>query len=164
MGSRNAALFNNMKTLRIKKILFQELIDYGNSDLENEVIEIGLGYQEQTSWVCTKLIHVTNVVKDIKYKSIRDYYGLSEVTDYIPDPNEFLSILKLTTIITPIALLDLALIFHTHPMCLPNPSITDIAGANYKAFYMIYSPLYNQYNTYFCEGLNHFYSAKLLIL
>lgn len=135
---------------------------YGTSDLINEVCGIGLGKKNGEQWTCTEFFPVTNVVKDNKFRDLVQRYELNLSTDYIPHPEEFLSIIKRTTHFSDEADKDLTVIFHTHPICEPIPSITDLLGAEYEAIYVIYSPNLDKIRAYYSVGTGEFYEVEII--
>lgn len=150
-----------MKTLEIKSNLLLELIKYGNSSPHDEVIALGTGTIKGDVLTCTEITKIKNVVKDPKYKEIAKMYAINDSTDYIPDPGDFFKVISETKLVNSMSTKELVLIFHTHPRNLPNPSSTDIAGANYRAIYVIYSPLYKRIKAYYSDDAIRYEPAYL---
>jgi proteasome lid subunit RPN8/RPN11 len=94
------------------------------------------------------------------YHQVRDFCPVKNIgftdsrIDYNFDPQTIYNNLKYTTIVDPGSSIDLVGIFHTHPYNKPMASLTDIEYAGYRGFYLIYSPLYNDFNNYYSYGSN----------
>ena len=114
-------------------------MDHGDSRPTEEICGALLGHRQNKTWVITDYRHLTNTSPN---KSMH----------YIPDPNEWIKILKKTTFLDKKAKLDLIGIFHTHPMSQPVASITDIEEAGYEGVYWIYSPKFKNNNFYYYDG------------
>tara|TARA_Y100000034_G_scaffold132444_1_gene195444 strand:+ start:1128 stop:1559 length:432 start_codon:yes stop_codon:yes gene_type:complete len=127
--------------LNISQNVYNSIYKYGNSDLINEVCGAFIGKKTtDTIWECEEFIPMRNISQK------------GRGSNYTPDPGELFKVLKRTTHMTKGASKDFVGIFHTHPHHLPIPSHTDIYGAGYMGFYMIYSPKYKQDKTYFYDG------------
>jgi len=128
-----------------RKILIQsnikkELVNYGNSSLDKEVCGFLLGQKtSEGEWLCDEFKTLTNVSDN-------------KEVHYIPEPNEMFVALSETRHMNKQAKKDLVGVFHTHPHHEAQPSITDLTGAGYMGFYIIYSPKYNQFNSFFYDG------------
>jgi len=126
--------------LHIPKSIEQEVTTYGESS-SLEVCGAFLGNKNSnTQWTCDEFIPMTNVSDQ------------GQEVHYIPDPNELFQVLKKTTHMDKNAKKDLIGIFHTHPNNRAVPSITDLKGAGYMGFYMIYSPKHDELNTFYYDG------------
>ena len=127
-------------SLQVRTSVIKKMMDYGNSSPSREVCGVLLGTKiSNTIWLCDEFVQVTNVSSMLR-------------VHYIPDPNEFLNVLKRTTHFSNDAEKDLIGIFHTHPYSPPNPSIIDIMEASYLGAYIIYSPKFKEMNTFYCDG------------
>lgn len=72
--------------------------------------------------------------------------------DYIMDPNQYMSVLKKTTLFNKKSAIELTAIFHTHPSNLPIPSQYDIIGAAWHTVYLIYGVTINSMAAWFWDG------------
>jgi len=128
-----------MKIL-IQKSVRQELIKYGEGSPTKEVCGFLLGKRnEEGSWECDEFKPLTNISE-------------SQEVHYIPDPNEMFSALTETTHMNKDANKDLVGVYHTHPHHAATPSITDLSGAGYRGFYLIYSPKFKKLNAFYYDG------------
>lgn len=150
-----------MKVLKFLPGIFNQVLDHGNSNLTDEVCGAGIGRKLNDLWLVEKFIPITNVVKQKQYQHIKNYYGVSDITDYIPDPNELYQVLSSTRHMHSDAKFDLIMIFHTHPHCRPRPSYTDRIGASFEAIYLIYSPLYKNLGAYYTVGDTNFELSEI---
>ena len=127
------------KKILIQEKIKQDLIDYGDSSLDKEVCGFLLGQKSGDTWSCTEFRALTNVSDN-------------KEVHYIPEPNEMFKVLSETTHMNSNAKKDLVGVFHTHPHHEAIPSITDLTGAGYMGFYIIYSPKHKQFNSFFYDG------------
>ena len=128
------------RKMLIQKNIQKELIAYGDQSPSKEVCGFLLGRKDnESSWVCNEFRPLTNISD---HKAVH----------YIPEPNEMFKALNETTLMNKEATKDLVGVFHTHPHHEARPSVTDLEGAGYQGFYMIYSPKYNELNTFYYDG------------
>lgn len=125
------------------KILIQ-LREYGKENDNNEVGGLLLGRIEKDEEEIIYQVGKFSAIPNIGHKDIR--------IDYQLDPTSVYRVLKHTTVFNPSELLDFVGIFHTHPFNKPVPSKTDVEYARYKAFYLIYSPLYDDFGSFYSYG------------
>ena len=137
---------NTNRIILISKDIQEELIRYGDSSPDKEVCGLLLGNKfsvngalNSADWLCDEFRPLTNVSDN-------------KEVHYIPEPTELFKALKDTTHMTKGATKDLVGVFHTHPHHEAKPSITDLTGAGYMGFYIIYSPKYNQFNAFYYDG------------
>ncbi len=130
------------------------MLAHGHSNLQDEVFAVGIGHKNDNIWTMTKFCPVDNVVKDNRFKRIRQQLSVNPNTDYIPHPTQFMQVLMDTRHYDDNNQFDLVVIFHTHPHNHPCPSITDTLGAGYEAVYIIYSPYYKEFSYNYYDGIN----------
>ena len=123
----------------ISKDTLYEMTSYAD-DSPDEIVGAIVGKKQGNSWKCEKFIPLTNVSTENK-----------EV-HYIPDPNEFMGMLRETTHVSPKAENDFIGIMHSHPNNKPIPSITDLQGAGYTGVYIIHSPKFKETKAYYYDG------------
>ena len=127
--------------LFISPDIHQELITYGEGSPSLEVCGALLGHKtSEDEWTCDEFIPMTNISAE------------NPEVHYIPEPQELFAVLDKTTHMHKDAKKDLVGIFHTHPNSLPIASVTDLYGAGYQGFYLIYSPRFKQMGHYYYEG------------
>ncbi len=127
--------------LGISPETYQELVKHGEDSPVHEVCGALLGTKtDEDYWECDEFVPLTNVNRE------------TPEINYMPDPNELFQVLNRTTHMNDDADKDLIGIFHTHPHHEPRPSITDLNGAGYQGFYLIYSPKFEKMGAYFYAG------------
>jgi proteasome lid subunit RPN8/RPN11 len=72
--------------------------------------------------------------------------------DYVMDPNQYMNVLKNTTLFNKKSAIELTAIFHTHPNNLPIPSQYDIIGAAWYTAYLIYGIATDSMAAWFWDG------------
>ena len=112
-------------------------MDLGQNEPHDEICGALLGNRDKGD--ITTYIPLTNI-------------SPTKSCHYIPDPNEWLQVLKKTTFLNKKSKWDLIGLFHTHPHCAPIASSTDINEAGYEGLYWIYSPKDNSSNFYYYDG------------
>jgi proteasome lid subunit RPN8/RPN11 len=73
--------------------------------------------------------------------------------DYVMDPNQYMNVLKNTTLFNKKSAIELAAIFHTHPHNSPIPSQYDIIGAAWYTVYLIYGVSTDSMAAWFWNGV-----------
>lgn len=110
-----------------------------------------LGDESPHEEICGALLGDKNNRRVTKYVALTNV-SPNKGHHYIPDQNQWLSMLKNTTFITKNAKWDFLGIFHTHPKSEPVASITDINEAGYEGLYWIYSPAMKGSRFYYYDG------------
>ena len=105
-----------------------------------KLLGLWLAKKQGNSWKCEEFIPLTNISTENK-----------EV-HYVPDPNEFMSMLRKTTHVSSSAESDFLGIMHSHPNNRPIPSVTDVQGAGYTGVYIIHSPKFKETRAYYYDG------------
>lgn len=72
--------------------------------------------------------------------------------DYVPHPNEYMDVLKTTSMFDKNSEIELCGIFHTHPNNLGIPSQYDIAGASWRVPYIIYGFTDKNFRVWYWNG------------
>lgn len=126
-----------METVNIKPELFQQIVDYGNSNPQFEVGGMILGTDPN---IADEIVLQDNV-------SMKNH-----MIHYIPDPQQVFDTIKRTKHFDDNAEKHIVGFFHTHPHHLPLPSSEDLAGAGYRGFQIIYSPKFKQAGIYYYDG------------
>lgn len=123
----------------IRSSLMNAVIDAGDKSPTEEICGALLGYKKRDIWEIKEFIPLTNI-------------SPNKVSHYIPDQNEWITVLKKTTFLKKDAKMDLIGVFHTHPHSAPTASITDINEAGYEGIYWIYSPALKTHAHYYWDG------------
>ena len=126
-----------VKKYSIESSFWSHIVDLGDESPHEEICGALLG--DKNNRRVTKYVALTNVSPNKGHH-------------YIPDQNQWLSMLKNTTFITKNAKWDFLGIFHTHPKSEPVASITDINEAGYEGLYWIYSPAMKGSRFYYYDG------------
>jgi proteasome lid subunit RPN8/RPN11 len=123
----------------ISRDILYEMTSYANSS-PDEIVGAMVGKKQGNSWKCEEFIPLTNISTENK-----------EV-HYVPDPNEFMSMLRKTTHVSSSAESDFLGIMHSHPNNRPIPSVTDVQGAGSTGVYIIHSPKFKETRAYYYDG------------
>ena len=73
--------------------------------------------------------------------------------DYIMDPNQYMSVLRTTTLFDKKTTIELAATFHTYPNGQPVPSQYDATGAAWHTVYLHYGVATNVMAAWFWDGI-----------
>jgi proteasome lid subunit RPN8/RPN11 len=98
--------------------------------------------------------HINNEVRSIpvEWHPIDNVSKETYKWDYIMDPNQYMNVMKKTTLFNKKSAIELSAIFHTHPSNLPIPSQYDIIGASWYTTYLIYGVAINSMAAWFWNG------------
>jgi len=133
-----------MKRIDITPDLISKLKNYGKKYFPEE---------------CCGLL--TGIIPQISNKKTAipvDWYPIDNVSkevskwDYIMDPNQYMSVLKTTTLFDKNSATELVATFHTHPNGQPIPSQFDITGAAWHTVYLIYGVSIDTLAAWFWNG------------
>lgn len=105
---------------------------------------------------CGLLTGVTHEMKSIpvEWHPIDNVSNEPYKWDYVMDPNQYMNVLKKTTLFNKNAGIELTAIFHTHPNGQPVPSQFDITGAAWHTVYLIYGVSINSMAAWFWNGVS----------
>lgn len=89
--------------------------------------------------------------------SITDHQALTNVAKnplhlYTPHPEEFIKLVKSLNPFDKSTDKKLLGFYHTHPLNQAFPSLKDIQGTGYKGIYLIHSPLYKEFHSFWVPG------------
>jgi proteasome lid subunit RPN8/RPN11 len=101
--------------------------------------------------------NINNVAKADTIHHILNIFKETPRWGYNMEPNEMFKVLKTTTMFDLNNTTDLCGIIHSHPLTSAVPSLTDILYAKksgYKTFYLIFSVIDDNFNSYFWNGNN----------
>jgi len=98
--------------------------------------------------------HINNDIRSIPF----EWHPIDNVSkepykwDYVMDPNQYMNVLRKTTLFNKKAAIELTAIFHTHPNGRPVPSQYDITGAAWYTVYLIYGVTTDSIAAWFWDG------------
>jgi proteasome lid subunit RPN8/RPN11 len=72
--------------------------------------------------------------------------------DYVMDPNQYIDVLRKTTLFNKKAAIKLTATFHTHPNGRPVPSQYDVKGAAWHTVYLIYGVSTDEMAGWYWDG------------
>jgi proteasome lid subunit RPN8/RPN11 len=107
---------------------------------------------------CGLLTGIVPEILDEKRSIPTEWHPIDNVSkepfkwDYIMDPNQYMNVLKRTTLFNKKAAIELTATFHTHPNGLPVPSQFDITGAAWHTVYLIYGVAADSIAAWFWNG------------
>jgi proteasome lid subunit RPN8/RPN11 len=98
--------------------------------------------------------HIKNEVRSvpIEFHPIDNVSNEPYKWDYVMDPNQYMDVLRKTTLFNKKAAIELTAIFHTHPNGQPVPSQFDVIGAAWHTVYLIYGVLIDSMAAWFWSG------------
>ena len=98
--------------------------------------------------------HINNEIRSIpvEWHPIENVSKEVPKWDYVMDPNQYMNVLKETTLFNKKSTIELTAMFHTHPNGLPIPSQFDVTGATWYTVYLIYGVIKNSMTAWFWNG------------
>ncbi len=108
---------------------------------------------------CGLLTGVTHKINNETRSIPSEWHPIDNVSketfkwDYIVDPNQYMNVLRKTTLFNKKAAIELTAIFHTHPNGGPVPSQYDIIGAAWHTVYLIYGVAIDSMAAWFWNGI-----------
>ncbi|KYK22731.1 hypothetical protein AYK24_00455 [Thermoplasmatales archaeon SG8-52-4] len=112
-------------------------------------------YPEECCGLLTGIInHIDNEYRALPvfFHPINNVSKTQFKWDYIMDPNQYLSVLKRTTLFNKESALHLTATFHTHPNGRPVPSQYDVTGAAWHTVYLIYGVAADDLAAWYWDG------------
>jgi proteasome lid subunit RPN8/RPN11 len=100
--------------------------------------------------------HIKNEVRSIPFK----WHPIDNVSkapykwDYVMDPNQYMDVLRKTTLFNKKTAIELTAIFHTHPNGQPIPSQYDVTGAAWHTVYLIYGVTADSMAAWYWNGIS----------
>jgi proteasome lid subunit RPN8/RPN11 len=129
-----------MDKIDITPDLIEQLKNYGKKYYPEECCGLLTGTINGKTSIPTEWHPINNVSKE-EYK-----------WDYIMDPNQYMAVLRKTTLFNKKSTIELTAIFHSHPNNFPIPSQYDIIGAAWYSAYLIYGVDINSMAAWFWNG------------
>ena len=130
-----------MDRIDITPGLMGQLKNYGKKYYPEECCGLLTGTINGKISIADKWHPIDNVSKEV-YK-----------WDYVVDPNQYMAVLKNTTLFNKKAAIELTAIFHTHPNNQPIPSQYDVIGAAWHVVYLIYGVAIDSMAAWFWNGV-----------
>jgi len=111
-------------------------------DMINTIKSYGKSHFPEES--CGMLTGVISSIETKIYSKPQTWYPIDNVSqeknkwDYVMDQNQYMEVLRTTSLINKYTNVELSAVFHTHPHGNPVPSQFDVTGAAWRTVYLIY--------------------------
>lgn len=129
-----------MNKIKITSDLIEQLKNYGKKHYPEECCGLLTGTINGKISIANEWHPIDNVSKEV-YK-----------WDYVVEPNQYMKVLKKTTLFDKKSTIELTATFHTHPKNYPVPSQFDIKGAAWHVVYLIYGITADSMEAWFWNG------------